>query len=121
MQVVENDHIVCFDVDDTLIMWIWDQYEKQQLDETDNLIPITHKGFSVLVKPHKVHIELLQNYKAKGKFIIVWSQSGFSWAQAVIEALELEDYVDLVLTKPQKYVDDLHADEWMEHTYKEDK
>jgi FMN phosphatase YigB (HAD superfamily) len=117
MQVIQNDHIVCFDVDDTLVMWVWDQYERQQLEESGNLIQI-HKGqFSTLVSPHKEHIELLKRYKAKGKFVIVWSQSGYDWASTVVKALGLEEHVDLVLTKPEKYVDDLDANEWMEHVY----
>jgi len=118
MQVINNDHVVCFDVDDTLIMWIWDQYERQQLEESGNLIQVNLHGYSTLVSPHKEHIELLKRYKGKGKTIIVWSASGNEWAEIVVKTLGLEAYVDFVFTKPEKYIDDLNCNEWMgEHVY----
>jgi len=121
MEIVENDHVVCFDVDSTLIEWIWDQFEKSELYDQGNLIDIRMNNYATSVKPHKVHIELLKRYKAKGKFVIVWTQSGYAWGEAVVKALGIEEYVDVILTKPEKYIDDLKADEWMEHIYKEDK
>lgn len=120
MQVVDNDHVVMFDVDDTLIMWLWDQFERQQLDAEGALVDIKMHGHVTCVKPHKQHIELLKKYKAKGKFIIVWSASGYEWAHEVIKTLGLESHVDLVLTKPRKYIDDLDANEWMRRVYKKD-
>jgi len=113
MIICNDDHVVAFDVDDTLVMWIWDQAEREKFK-----IEIGKGNFKTLVLPHKVHIELLKRYKAKGKTVIVWSQSGNEWAAAVIKALDLEEFVDYVFTKPEKYVDDLKADEWMEHVYK---
>ena len=114
MKVIENSHIACFDVDDTLVMWGW--LFKQ---DPARVITIPLNGFNNKVEPNELHIELLRRYKAKGKFIIVWSKSGYKWAEAVVKALDLEQFVDLVMTKPEKYVDDLKADEWMEHIYKE--
>lgn len=118
MEIISNDHVVCFDVDETLIIWHWDQYKKTELSEANQLIDIKMDNYSTSVEPFKEHIELLKRYKAKGKFIIVWTQSGYKWGEAVVKALGLEEYVDLVLTKPEKYVDDLDANEWMEHVYK---
>ena len=116
MQIVENDYVVCFDVDDTLIRWIWD--EQERLQHCNEMLEIdTTNRFQTMVLPYYEHIELLKRYKAKGKFIIVWSQSGYEWAKKVVETLNLTEYVDLVLTKPEKYVDDLNANEWMEHVY----
>jgi beta-phosphoglucomutase-like phosphatase (HAD superfamily) len=103
MQVVDSTHNVCFDVDDTLIMWEW--YHEHE--DTDSLITIDDNGYPTVVLPNQPHIELLKRYKAKGKTVIVWSQSGHEWAERVVRALGLE-----------KYVDDLHADEWMEYVYK---
>lgn len=115
MQVVDNDHVVCFDVDDTLIMWLWDQDEREK--HKDEMIPVGTDKYQTYVLPHKEHIELLKRYKAKNKTIIVWTQSGYSWGHAVLKALGLEDHVDFVFTKPEKYVDDLNANEWMERVY----
>ena len=117
MQVIDNDHIIVCDVDDTLVMWIWDQYERTELEEAGLMVDVTQNNFSTRVKPNLEHIELLKRYKAKGKFIIVWSQSGYAWAETVVKALKLESYVDLILTKPEKDIDDLDANEWMEHVY----
>lgn len=112
----DSDHVVAFDVDDTLVMWIWDNAEREKFK--NELIEVGKGNFKTLVLPNKLHIELLKRYKAKGKVVIVWSQSGNEWALEVVKALGLEEYVDFVFTKPEKYVDDLKADEWMEWVYK---
>lgn len=117
MRIVENGHVVCFDVDDTLIKWLWDQFEIEQLRAEGALLVMEKNGESVAVKPIQEHIELIKRYKVKGKFIIVWSQSGYQWVSEVVKALGIDHLVDLCLTKPEKYVDDLKADEWMEHVY----
>ena len=116
MQVVDNSHIICFDVDDTLVMWLWDQAEREK--HAKDLIEVGKGNFKTLLLPHFQHIELLKRYKAKGKVVIVWSQSGNQWAEEVVKALKLEEFVDFVFTKPEKYVDDLRADECMEWVYK---
>lgn len=115
MQVVDNDHVIAFDVDDTLIMWVWDQEERAK--HIEDMVPVGTDTYQTLVLPNKNHIELLKRYKAKGKIIIVWSQSGNQWAASVIKALGLEAHVDFVFTKPEKYVDDLDANEWMTRVY----
>lgn len=115
MQRVDNDHVVAFDVDDTLIMWPWSHEDTEE--EKKKLLLVNHNGYKTLVLPNEKHIELLKRYKAKGKVIIVWSQSGNEWAELIVKTLGLEEYVDFVFTKPEKYVDDLRADEWMEYVY----
>lgn len=114
MQVINNDHVICFDVDDTLIMW-----NCVPFDEDSGAVQIfdVDQKFSAWVIPHQEHIDLLKRYKAKGKVVIVWSQSGFEWVECVVKALKLEEYVDFCMTKPEKYIDDLNANEWMEHHY----
>jgi len=63
--------------------------------------------------PHNGHIKILKDRKARGSFIVVWSAGGYAWANAVVKALGLEEYVDLVMTKPHAYVDDKQAAEIM--------
>lgn len=105
MQVIKNDHIIGFDVDDTLVMW--------DLPDTDLRVG----GYPV--KVHKEHVEAIKKAKARGHFVIVWSQGGQEWANEVVRTLQLQDYVDLVMCKPKWIFDDLPADAWMKRFYKE--
>lgn len=110
MKVIENDLIVYFDVDDTLVMWKDPIYKPQPgaieiVDKTD--------GTRVFLTPHHKHIELLKKYKARGYEVKVWSGGGWAWAESVIRTLGLTEFVDEVSSKPIKYVDDLPCQEWM--------
>ena len=49
--------------------------------------------------------------------MICWSAGGFDWCAAVIKALNLENYVDLVISKPCYYYDDLKPEEFMGKRY----
>ena len=102
-------HLVCFDVDDTLIL----HHRKPQ--PGDIVHYLTHnnlKEHEVIV--HTKHVDMLKRHKQFGKcWIIVWSWGGADWAELVVKTLGLEDYVDLVTGKPFKYYDDLAASEWM--------
>jgi FMN phosphatase YigB (HAD superfamily) len=111
MKVTENDNIVTFDVDDTLVMW--------------DIIPeLMHKaikfnnfGYETMLIPHEPHIKLLKQFKARGQYVIVWSQGGYQWAREVVKTLGLEDWVDEVKTKPKWIVDDLPAAAWTKRSY----
>jgi predicted phosphatase len=110
MTVIKVESTIFFDVDDTLIMWVktenFDLREKVSIkspyDDTINHV-FKHKG----------HIKILKDKKARGSLIVVWSAGGFAWAEAVVKALELENYVDFCMTKPSSYVDDKQAQEIM--------
>lgn len=114
-KVIENEQVYMFDVDDTLIVW----GKNIHTSHPDRIeIKDPYDGATVHVVPHERHVKLLTQMKGRGRFIIVWSQSGAKWAQAVVEALGLTDSVDLILTKPQGYVDDLPVSKWMKnHIY----
>ena len=102
---LENDLIVVCDVDDTICIWNnvkWHEPSEgliEILDETD--------GSSVYLKPHTAHIRLLKKYKTQGYTVIVWSAAGYRWAKSAVTALGLDDTVDLRMSKPLKYIDDL--------------
>lgn len=106
MHVIEDENVVCFDVDDTLVMW---NSKCVPTHKIDILCPYSN-SFNFL-KPHMAHIDLLKKYKGRGLTVVVWSAGGYKWAEAVVKALELEAFVDYVMTKPSKIVDDLMPNE----------
>lgn len=109
MQIIENEHICVYDVDETLFM-----------HDTMSDIGITNPYSMSFISGYRneKHVELLKQHKARGMFIIVWSKAGSKWVETVIKHLLLEEYVDLILTKPDKYIDDLDASQILgEHIY----
>lgn len=100
--IVENELLVFFDVDDTLVMW-----EPLSPDHIEVKNP--YNTDSDWVKPHQGHIKILKDRHARGSTIIVWSAGGYKWAHAVVEALGLSQYVSFIMSKPFMYVDDKEA------------
>lgn len=103
MKHIRNDNVVCFDCDDTLAMWDKDHNKpgKNKLAFKDPYTPVTF-----YLKPHQVHVRLLKQFKGRGFTVVVWSKHGDRWAAEMVNRLKLTDYVDLVMSKPDKYVDD---------------
>lgn len=123
MKVIENENCLFVDCDDTLVMW-GNSCQKQDDNGNWNYIRIPDPYFSpspymirdshVTVVPHTKHIEYLKDSKTKNKnTIIVWSAGGWQWAEAVVKALGIEEYVDAVMSKPYAYIDDLPCKEFM--------
>lgn len=115
MEVITHENIAAFDVDDTLVMWD-SQFERQDFPYDPELrtkVPITdpYDGSVNYLKPHRKHINLLKKYKGRGMLVVVWSAAGYKWAEAVVKALGIEEYVDYILTKPTKLIDDLTPNE----------
>jgi hypothetical protein len=111
MQVINKENAIFFDVDDTLVLWDAQYTEPDPTRLVEIVDPYDNK--TVFLAPHHPHIKLLKNHHTRGTYIVVWSQGGFAWAEAVVKALGLEDHVDLIMSKPRAYVDDLPADAWM--------
>lgn len=100
-----------FDVDDTLVIWDWKELDPEGI----KLIKVEDpegKCFQ-LVMPHDRHIELMKQFKARGHTVVVWSQGGWSWAESVVKALGVEHAVDIIMDKPNWYVDDLPSSAFM--------
>ncbi len=110
MKVINIESTIFIDVDDTLVMW-----KEAETAKADDMIKVQcpHYNTNQFLVPHKGHIKILKDRKARGSFIVVWSAGGFAWAEAVVKALGLEQYVDLVMTKPHAYIDDKQAEEIM--------
>jgi FMN phosphatase YigB (HAD superfamily) len=110
-----SDKPVFFDVDDTLIIWP-SSAQALGIDHGEfykKAIEIGTGDLKMLAMPHEKHIQFMRNLKCQGAKIVVWSHGGEEWAKTVVETLELELYVDLILSKPSLYIDDLDASKWM--------
>lgn len=98
-----------FDVDDTLVLWDTSAYPELQ----DTMITVSNYGYDTTLIPHQKNINLLKKFAKLGYQVVVWSQTGADWAQAIVDELELGEYVTLVMTKPKFYIDDLDCKYWM--------
>jgi len=109
MQINNNDFIVAYDIDGTMITLPKDS------DSTESIMAITdpYTGTVKLRVAYLPHIELMKKHKEQGYFIKVWSNGGSLWAKTVIERLNLTHIVDSIEAKPTKYVDDLDVKEWL--------
>lgn len=109
MQIVKSERIIPFDVDQTLVLTITP--ESLSLLEVDVYDPITEKFLKMHV--HEPMVRLLKEESHRGGHIVVWSRGGYEWAANVVKALHLEQYVDVVMSKPLVYFDDKNVDEWL--------
>jgi len=105
--IVGNDQTICFDVDDTLILWDDLSYKEHIVTTNRIVIKDPYDGLLTSHEVHQRHINFMQRMKARGYTVVVWSSSGAAWAAAAIRALGLESCVDICMSKPAKIVDDL--------------
>lgn len=98
---VKDGGVYATDVDDTLIMWRIPEGYTGPLVET-NLDGFKDKGI-----PNIHAINHLKKMKARGYAVIVWSAGGSEWADAVVRALELKSWVDVVSPKIDFHLDDV--------------
>ena len=137
MKVLPCNQPTFFDCDETLIMWNRHAHDDPDAIEIACPVSRTKRGLLELtedgilkpetppseiivvgswterVKPHKKHVEQLKLHSMRGHTIIVWSAGGWEWAEAVVRALKLEQYVNLVIEKPMWVYDDLPSTEFM--------
>lgn len=114
MLTISEESTIFVDVDDTLVMW----GQKPKTGQKRVKIVDPYSGEALFLTPHLGHIKVLKDRKARGSYVVVWSAGGNRWADAVVRALKLDSYVDLVMTKPHIYIDDKKASEFMqEHLY----
>lgn len=105
MKVIDSDKIVCFDVDDTLITQDFHEQKPEAVIECNG-----HKTEVLIINNN---VEAIKRHKRQGQIVIVWSAAGFRWASSVVKALKLEKYVDIAMSKPMWYYDDLPVQKWM--------
>lgn len=109
MKINKNENIECFDVDGTLVI----HQDPNTIPEHEQVIvyDVVTNG-SIILRRNEPMIRLLMEAKVRGFHVRVWSKSGYRWAADVIEALELEGYVDEVESKFSHYFDDLPIQDW---------
>jgi|SRR5581483_1057602 len=123
MIVIPCKQSVFFDVDDTLVRWNPSQAEKDKYG-IDFTCPgglwmnpdgelVQSGSWTERLVPHHQHIEQLKAHKMRGHTVVVWSAGGWDWAEAVVRTLKLEQYVDLVISKPTWCYDDLQPNEFI--------
>tara|TARA_R100001086_G_scaffold156380_1_gene83647 strand:- start:1846 stop:2199 length:354 start_codon:yes stop_codon:yes gene_type:complete len=95
----EESKFIYFDVDETLIRW--------HPIESEIIIDGHAMGINWNV------IKYMRKCKANGMTVVVWSQGGCEWAEEVVKVLNIESMVDVCLSKPSIYVDDLGQFAWM--------
>lgn len=100
---------IYFDCDDTLVMW--------ERSESPAAIPFNCYGREFLLVPHTKHIDKLKEHKREGFKIVVWTAGGEEWGHEVIGKLGLTEFVDVILSKPEYYYDDLPSERFL-HDHK---
>jgi hydroxymethylpyrimidine pyrophosphatase-like HAD family hydrolase len=115
MKVIEENYIVYFDIDETLIFNVGVKYSHPEK------IKIDCEGMRNYAIPHTTHIEALKKHKENGYTVIVWSHGRWRWAEAVVKALKLQQYVDFVMSKPDFMYDDAPLDDNFMRVWKKDK
>lgn len=106
MNRIRTENLVPIDIDDTLICWGLDH--PNMVDFVD-----PYYGNTLRVTPHEPNIKIMMNYIERGATILVWSRSGYKWAEAALKALGIDHPNIYVASKPFAYVDDKPCQDWM--------
>lgn len=107
MNVIKSERVVMCDVDDTLVLW-----DLSAHPDAERVI-VTCFGYETILVPHEKNIKLLRKFAKLGYTIVVWSATGWEWANEVVRTLKIEDVVHSVMSKPRYYFDDIRAEEWI--------
>ena len=99
---IPDGRLAAYDCDDTLVMWDI----PEDFPEGD-IVTVRCRDYSDRLAPNKYNIDLLKKFAKRGHYVVVWSQGGSDWAEAVVKALELEEYVQVVMSKPNYFIDDI--------------
>lgn len=112
MNVIKNENIIFFDVDDTLLLF---NEELMPRKGKRNRVMIRNPYSKCLVSAvkHDANIALLREKLSRGYHVVIWSLSGYAWAESAARALNLEHENLIIMNKPMAYVDDLQIEEWL--------
>lgn len=112
MVTIKIENTRPFDIDDTLILLPKhdDPADTRYVYVTD---PVYPHGELLKFRVHEPMVRLLKEEATRGSFVIVHSRGGYQWAQNVIDALGLRQYVNLCMSKPLVYFDDTPVELWL--------
>lgn len=111
MKVIRNERVIPIDVDDTLVMHSFNEALVDKLEIIQIYDPIEN-GF-ITVRKNLPMIRLLKEEHSRGAHILVWSRGGFEWADSVVTALRITEFVDQIMSKPMVYLDDKPVEQWL--------
>lgn len=104
MKIITNPHSTFIDIDDTVVYWdktgnrktvvVETSWTKEELEVNENMLNTINQLY------------------LRGFFIVLWSQSGHEWCEAVAKALNIQDKIDLCMTKPGFFYDDIPIESW---------
>lgn len=98
---VKDGGVFASDIDDTLVMWYIPS------DYKGPLLKITTNGYTEECIVNRPAVEHLKKMKRRAFSVIVWSAGGSDWAEAVVRALRIEEYVDIIMPKIDHHLDDI--------------
>jgi len=104
MRSYDYEHVLYVDTDDTILLW---PENYTQPFEGSVKVVCPHDGSVSYHKPHDRHIRFIKKQLSKGVGVVIWSAAGVSWAKAAVKALGLENLDIMVISKPNKILDDL--------------
>lgn len=105
--IIKGHKTLYVDVDDTIAMGNLSDYPE------DNRTMVPYVNGEVAVVPNYKNINLMVYFHKLGYIIVAWSKTGGDWAHAVFNALGLEKYPVVYLTKPTFYLDDQDVNQWI--------
>lgn len=113
--VLKNEYVVPVDVDGTLITHL--TTAELSLLPSEDVISVYDKVEQRFIKVgiNRPMVRLVKEEFSRGAHVIIWSRGGFEWAEAVIKAIELQNHVHQIMSKPLSYFDDLPVEDWLKH------
>lgn len=110
MQIVQSESIIMVDVDETLI-----HHVRAPFDPSWKTIQVEdpYSKETVTLRVNEPMGRLVKEENSRGSTVIVWSRNGYRWAQAVLQALGLDNHVHQVMSKPRAYFDDKDCSDWL--------
>lgn len=100
MKVIRNNNITTFDIDSTLLI-----YDKIRTKDKGK-IAFDYGDETLYLRAHNFHSTFLKHCHNRGDYVIIWSKNGVMWCEQVVKKLKLTKYVDLIMGKPTRHVDD---------------
>lgn len=111
MTVIKSEQLICVDVDDSLLLWNSPARLSASKDAVDFSNPYT--GMRHRVAVHMPHVLVVRQRLQRGATIVLWSASGWQWAEAAAIACNINGENLIIASKPSFYIDDKSAENWM--------